>query len=249
MSEPVNRAKTVRRVVVWVVVVSFVLAAVAGIAALLGGGMDETVWRILGTTALSGVFSIAVLCCATLLERRTKVFGAIGIGVSIVTLVLLLGLVWELIPWDDIVTKLAVTGSIATAHFAVASLLLLLVDRRRTPVRVALVTTLALLGVTFLVATFGIWNEDAFGDAYWRVLGIALILAALGVVVVPVMSLLLRDDVAAAAAAPVAPADPTIVSAQLAQQLTDEARRRGISVDALVAPVFAAPGHPDAPTQ
>lgn len=51
-------ATTIRRAIVAVIVVSFGVAALGGIAVLLSGAMSDTVGRVLPTTALVGVFSV-----------------------------------------------------------------------------------------------------------------------------------------------------------------------------------------------
>ena len=60
--------------------------------------------------------------------------------------------------------------------------------------RAGLWLTLALFAVVVVMVLYLIWfREDVDDDLYWRALGIVGILAALGAVVVPVLSLLLRD--------------------------------------------------------
>lgn len=219
-----------RKVIVGIIIVSFGLAALGGIAVLLGGDLGPEAGRVLATTAVVGAFSVAVLCCAALAGRRLQVFGTIGAAVAIATAGLTIWLIW----WQpgfsipDVIWKLLWSGVTLTSAFALASLLLLLANRRRPAVRIGLAITLALFGIVVAMILGLIWFSDALDDnVYPRALGIFAILAALGAVVVPVLSLLMRDEGAAPAPVPISP--------ETAARLSAEAARRGISVDELVA--------------
>ena len=241
---PRSGASRLRRVIVGVIVVSFSLAALGGIVVLLGGDLGEPAGKVLATTAAVGAFSIAVLCCAALVGRRIQVFGLIGAAVSVLTLVLLLVIIWAGFSsdeWWDVLVRAVFTGIAATVAFSLASLLLLLSDRRRGAVRWGLWITLGLFAVVLLMIWYLIWWSDTIsGDAFARVLGVLSILAALGAVIVPVMSLLLPDQRRADD-----PSSPHI-SPELAQRLRAEASRRGVTVEDLVAPVFENPLPPTA---
>lgn len=226
-------ASRVRRVIVAVIVVSFGLAALGGIAVLLGAELGELAMKVLATTATVGLFSVAVLCCAALLGRRAQLFGFSGVGVAVVTAVLVLLLIWTESGGDAFFRWLG-TFVAATGAFALASLLLLLADRRRRVLRAGLTVTLVLIGLVFVLVVNLVWDGVGVdSEVYARVLGIIAILATLGTVVLPVMSLLLRDGQASATDAVIAP--------ELAARLVAEAARRGISVEQLVAPVLASP--------
>ncbi|MEQ6896758.1 hypothetical protein [Microbacterium sp. KR10-403] len=227
---PVTR---LRRVVVVVIVVAFSLAAIGGIVVLLGGNLGDIGSRILATTSVVGAFSLAVLCCATLLGRAQQLFGVIGVAVSALAGLIVVWTVWfqDTIPGDawDTVNRIIGTGVALAIAFALASLLLLLADRRRAAVRIGLVITLAVLALATAMYVFAFWNGDAWSwDGYTRSLGIVSILVALGAIVVPVMSLLMPDD------------RPGTLSHTAASRLEDEARRRGITPDALVDALLAA---------
>ena len=233
-----RRLTWARRVIVGVIVVSFGLAAVLGIVVLLGAEMGEVAGRVLATTAIVGSFSVAVLCGAALIGRRAQVVGAVGVLASILTAALAVYVVWAS-PlagdgWEPLLRTLW-TGVAATSAFALASLLLLLADRRRTAVRIGLIVTLGLLAVLLALTVWLVWGSD-LGEEFARLYGIVAILAALGAIVVPVLSLLLPDRRAA------------VIGARLSERLVTEAERRGITVDELVAPVLGTgDGLPPAP--
>ncbi|GAA5033584.1 hypothetical protein ACFQRL_03190 [Microbacterium fluvii] len=234
---PGTVARTVRRVVVWIIVVAFALAAIGGITVLVGGRLDDTGYRVLGTTSLVGAFSLAVLCCLTLVGRRAQLFGLIGAAIAVATAVCSLVLVWAPWSWDlwSDMYRMLWTGVVLTSASALASLLLMLADRRRTVVRIGLLLTLALFAIVTAMLIVQVWADELDWEVYPRVLGIFAILAALGAIVVPVLSILLPDD------AGIARGD---VSRELGRRLVAEAARRGITVEELVAPVLTA--HPEA---
>lgn len=221
---PRRTASLLRRVIVAIIVVSFGLAALGGIVVLVSGSLDETSARVLGTTAVVGAFSVAVLCCAALAGRRLQAFGLVGAAVSVVAALLVVWAIWSDGSIGDGFWNILWTTVAMTAAFSLASLLLLLADRRRAAVRVGLTVTLALFAIVLAMVVFLIWWPESVDDEVFpRALGIAGILAALGAVVVPVISLLIRDRSSAGGLAP----------ASLAR-LDAEAARRGVSTERLV---------------
>ena len=228
-----TRAQRVRRIMVWVIVASFGLAAISGIVVLLGGDLGDAAARVIATTALVGAFSVAVLCCLSLVGRRVQIFGFVGAAASLLTLLLSLVMLWaQDVLFGDLVFQWLWTGVSATAAASLASLLLLLADRQRSAVRVGLAVTLALFAVVLLMVWYLIWLSDTIqGEGFAR---------ALGGIVVPVLSLLLRDAPAVNAEVDASTPSTAGISPELTQLLIAEAARRGVSVEALVAPVLDA---------
>lgn len=233
MTNPgVRRVIVLRRTLVWLIVASFGVAAVLGIAVLLAGELGETANRVLVTTVTIGAFSVAVLCGATLLGRPPQAVGIAGVVVSILTAGYFTALIWNgssMRDWGDGL-RLQLTGVAATAALSLASLLLLLGGRRRPFVRVGLLVTLGLIALLLALTVYLVWSDES-GDAFMRLYGIVAILTALGAIVVPVSSLLLPDTSRPHASG----VDPV-----LAARLTAAAERRGITMAELVAPVLAA---------
>lgn len=231
------RLATLRRIIVAVIVASFGVAALLGIVALLARDLGDVGFRILLTTATVGLYSIAVLCCATLAGKRLAGFGLAGAAVTVVTAVYTVTLIWI---GDDVrsdaVFQLLASLSALTVAWALASLLLLLSDRSRPVVAWGLRITLGLFAALLLLIWLMIWADLGSAEVFGRLLGIVSILAALGAVVVPVASLLLPDS---PRAAPLSP--------ELAARLQAEAARRGITVEDLVAPLLVASGPPQLP--
>lgn len=191
---PRTVAHRIRRWVVGAIIVSFGIAALGGIAVLLSGAWSDTAGRVLATTALVGLFSVAVLCGVTLFEKPVQWFGWVTVGLSVVTLAWVLWLVWADDPsWGDFTFEFTVTMCVFTAACAVAALLLLLVAHNRQFVRVLLYVTLGLMALGVLLSLLPVWRfEPGDYESYWRATGVVWILAALGIVVLPVTSLLPR---------------------------------------------------------
>jgi hypothetical protein len=155
----------------------------------------------------------------------------VGVVVSILAGVLVIWTIWYDGPYGEVwdaVGRITGTAITFSAALALASLLLLLADRHRTPVRAGLVATLALFAVVAAMIVYLIWASDTVdSEIYPRVLGIAAILAALGAVVVPVLSLLLPDT---ATASP-----PHSWTGRIERA----ARERGVTPDELVTALLA----------
>lgn len=234
---------TLRRVIVGVIVASFTVAAVGGIIVLLGAELGDTAGKVLSSTAIVGSFSVAVLCCASLLGHRVQPVGVVGVAVSVVAAALVLWMLWSgsLLTgemWETFF-RLMWSAVAASAAFSLGSLLLLLTGRRRTPVRVGLFATLALLALLLILTLVLIWAENLDEQFFPRFIGIVAILTALGAIVVPVMSLLLRDPEQTGPA-------PSGISAESLARLRDEAARRGVTPDELVEALLGAPPDPQA---
>jgi hypothetical protein len=137
---------------------------------------------------------------------------------------------------------------------SVCSLILLLASTRSWTVRIALALTLGLLALGTALTLITIWVETAWEyDWLTRVNGIVWILAALGVVVVPLSSLLLKTGSKPTAAtqegtAPHASATQSIASpgpsAASLHRLEAAARAEGITADELLDRLLETDGRP-----
>lgn len=196
---PRRSVRILRRTIVIVIVVTFSLAAAGGIIVLLGDVESEATFKVIGTTALTGAVSVAAFCGATLIGRQAQWFGIVTIGLAVVTLGLALWFLWgdpfggpdNYEVWDFLFKALA-SFALLTAVASVSSLILLLTVRTLV-VRLGLPITLGLLAAGTCLTLVTTWVESAW-ELEWltRINGIVWILAALGVVVVPLTSLLLK---------------------------------------------------------
>ncbi|MGC3020429.1 MULTISPECIES: hypothetical protein [unclassified Brevibacterium] len=254
---------------------AFSLAAAGGIIVLLGDMESEATYRVIGTTALTGAVSVAAFCGATLLGRRSQWFGIVTIGLSVITMALCLWFLWgDPYRWDgpwsetdglsigDIISQVLASSVLLTAVAAVSSLILLLTARTRL-VRIGLPITLGFLVLGTCLVLMMIWVEAAW-ELEWltRLNGIVWILAALGVVIVPLTSLLLRAgakpaDAGETTTGPTRPRSTppeapqragSTLSPSTLDRLDMAARAEGVTVDELVDRLLAAGSRTDPTT-
>ena len=197
--------RDLRRTIAIIIVVAFGLAAAGGIIVLLGDIESEATFQVIGTTAVTGICSVAAFCGATLIGRRVQWFGSVTILLAFVTLLLSVVLLWgDPFSWGDhapgstgmtlgdIFYQVLSSFALVTAVASISSLILLLTSRTWL-VRIGLPITLGLLALGTCLVLVTIWVESAWGlEWLTRINGIVWILAALGVVIVPLTSLLLR---------------------------------------------------------
>lgn len=233
-------AQRARRWVVILIIASFSCAAIAGIMVLFGDVNSEPAYQVLASTALIGVFSIAVFCGVVLAGKRWQPFGWVTVTVAILTLIWCLRLVWGEPSWDEPTVEVTATACVVTAALSVASLLLLLAEHRIRAVRTGLFATLGLIGVGVVMVLMPVWGLelDDF-DWYLRTAGVIWILAALGIVVLPVLSFALKN----AQPLPADAAGPRLSPAAV-HHIETVARREGISPDQLIARVLPSDTEP-----
>lgn len=216
--------KDVRRAVAALVIGSFSIAALFGIIALIGGGeLGETEGKVLLTTVIVGVESIAMLCYLAVSGRRTAIVGISGSLVSLVPFGIALWLTWveydgDTSLWDTF--GVSVTIAATLAH---ACLLLALHHGRRG---LLLAGTLVAMAVVAAMICNAILNGENLGDLYWRVFGIVAILDVLGTVVYAALGLFSRrraDD-----------GEPDLMTPALESRVIDAAQSRGVSPSQLI---------------
>ena len=176
----------VRRWIVRITLGSFSLAALMGIAALLGGGdFGETEGRILLTTLLVGVVSIAVLCYLATAGRSSQPVGVVGGVTAMVPFVTGLLLIWGDLqngPAEGLLRTFGV-GVIVAATLAQVCLLLALGEKAAPLARRLLLGTIALAALVAVLTSVLVLGYDPDGDGFYRALGVVAILDVLGTVV------------------------------------------------------------------
>jgi len=188
-------AKTdVRRVVLAVTISSFSIAALMGIAALLGAGdFGETSVRVLLTTVVVGCASVVTLCCLVVVGGRFEPVGVLGFLFALATAGLALLMVWgrseDLI--DDLYRLFGV-GVTASLTLAQISLLLGLAGARRSIARLMWATIVLAVLVGSMVSAM-ITGYDV-SDGFLRALGIIGILDVLGTLVTISIGVFGRGD-------------------------------------------------------
>lgn len=219
-----------RRVVVACVVGSFGVSALLGIVALLGGGeFGETEANILLTTVIVGVESLALLCYLTLAGHRAVAVGLLGGAVSLVCAGTAASWVWGSWQSGDEPWRLFTITLVVALTLVQASLLIRMADRDRF--RAGLVSTLALAAIVAALLIGAIVSRSlSESEDFWRIFGVVAILDVLGTIVVMAVAAV----VARSTASPAPMTDGAVLTAAVQQRVSDLARERGTTPDALV---------------
>lgn len=216
-----------RRLVSTVVVVSFSLAALLGIVALLSGGdFGETEANVLLTTVIVGLESVAMLCYLAAVGRPFAAVAYVGAPASLAAAGIAMYLTWgdgSGEGWEDLAKAFGVLLALA-ASLAQVSLLLALTLRRG--MTALLMGTLAAITVVAVMVSVAILGEHTTGDGYWRTLGVAAILDVLGTVVLTAASAFRRPGPAEAA--------PGLLTPDVEERVSAAARARGTTPSELV---------------
>lgn len=239
-----------RKGAIYGIIVSFSIAAIVGIIALLSGDFGDTQGKIILTTLLMGASSITALCHLAIADRAMRIVGFVGLAASALALITGLVLIWR--DWYDAFSedwlKVFATAGVLAVSFAHANLLLLLAGRRRLLIRIGLMVTLVMIAAVAIMIILPIVSEGEIPgydneEWYWRLFGVVGILDVLGTVVVPVLAIFVKDapavavvDAAAAGSSPTEHLALTLPS-ELAAALEQRAAADG--VDAATAAIAA----------
>lgn len=186
--------RSFRRAAVIVIIVSLSATALIGIVTLITGAYGELQGKIMLTTLTIGATSVVALCDLAVLGKRIRLVGIAGLLAAAVTLVTTLILIWG-VDSSDVVVKAFGLAAIAAASIAHANLLLLLSERRRAVVRGGLWATVSLIALLLVLLCISILSDgEVWGGVYAKLVGTVAILDVLGTIVVPVVSLFLKDD-------------------------------------------------------
>lgn len=227
----------VRTAVLAVTIASFSIAALMGIAALLGpGDFGETSVRVLLTTVVVGCASVVTLCCLVVVGRRFQPVGVLGFLLTVATAALGLVMVWS--GSDSLVEDLYQTFGVAvTASLTLAQVCLLLglAGARRSLAPLLWSTVVLALVVASMVSALITGYEPA--DGFLRVLGVVAILDVLGTLVTIAIGVFGRHDRALGVSLPPATAArlraESSATGRPVRELVDEAvvRYLDVSVD------------------
>jgi hypothetical protein len=183
-----------RRAVLAVTISSFTIAALMGIAALLGaGGFGETSIRVLLTTVVVGCASVVTLCCLVVVGGRFQPVGVVGVLLAVATAGLGLLMVWS--GSDDLIENLYETFGVAiTASLTVAQICLLLglAGARRSLAPLMWSTVVLAVVVASMVSAL-ITGYDPAAD-FLRTLGVVAILDVFGTLITIAVGVFGRDS-------------------------------------------------------
>jgi hypothetical protein len=175
------------------------LAAAVAIWALLTGSFDDTSVCVLLSGLTAALCTLGGLAGATTLrlnspERRV---GEVTIGLSQLTLLLALALIW--IPGaTDSGTLARALGVTSVLMLAGANASLLLARLRHRDTRMVRVLTQAAIvcatSAALLVSGLFVASEGQVAPAVWRLLGVLVLLALLNTLLVPLARRITRDN-------------------------------------------------------
>lgn len=222
-----QRMKDLRKLVIWLVIGSFSIAALMGIIALLGGGnFGDTEAKILLTTVIVGVESIAVLCYLSVAGRSTAIVGILGGLVSLVPFGLALWLTW--FEFDSLdnegVWQTFGVGVTIAASIAQACLLLAMAESKKFGW--LLISTLASIVIVAGMISLAIVDGADLGDGFWRTFGVVAILDVLGTVVIAAMKAFGRDKQPEG--------EPALLTTAIESRIATAAKERGVSPATLI---------------
>lgn len=236
--------KGARRATVIATIVAFGLSALIGIYALLSGDMNETVGKVLGTTAIVGLASVSILCHLAIVGRAIRVVGFVGIAASLVAFAAAMVMIWT--SWGDNWDAQAQWGkalllsALLAGFLAQANLLLLLSSRRNRIIRLTLQVTFVMIAAVYIcVALLSLTDgriAEGWNEGFGRMLGVFAILDALGTVLSPVLGLVLRSK--EPAGSPETVKLLVTVSSDAAARLREAAEKAHVSVEVLASNIL-----------
>jgi MFS family permease len=174
------------------------LAAAVAIWALLTGSFDDTSVRVLLTGLAAALCTLGGLAASTALrlKKPDRRVGEVTIGLSQLTLLLALVLIWipDATDSETPARALGVT-SVLTLAGAHASLLLAGLRRRdtRTVHRLTQAAIVCATSASLLVSGMFTASDGPIASAVWRLLGVLVVLALLNTLLVPLACKITRD--------------------------------------------------------
>jgi hypothetical protein len=166
------------------------LAAAVAIWALIAGRFDETSVHVLLTGLAAALCTLGGLAGATALSRKSRVrrVGEVSIGLSQLTLVLALALIWipDAIDSDTLTRALGISSVLALAG-AHASLLLSRLNSldTRAVLRLSQGAIFCATSAALLVSGVFAASDGPIASGIWRFLGVLVVLALLNTLLVP----------------------------------------------------------------
>lgn len=220
--------KNLRSLVVRLVVVSFSLAALLGIITLLAAdALGDTGSRVLFTTFVVGVESLAVLCYLAVAGTRRSLMGVAGGAISLVPFAIVLWIIWSETFESDWVWRTFGISLTLAASLAQACLLAAVADKPRPRVSPMLTATFAAIVVLAAMIIYPISTQAEPSGWYWRILGIVAILDVLGTILVIALQKFAGTDNTRHHGSP-------MLSAATEARLVEAARLRGTTPAALL---------------
>ncbi len=182
MPENVN----LRRIFLITLIGSVVTSAVVGIGVILFGDFGSFEVRILMTTLTVTAMSILGMACGAYLESgRGRLLPFLGIGLSIVSALMIFLIIWDLLDDSELFIKSTISASLlatSCSHLSLISLARL--DKRFIWSRI---TAFVCVWTLAAILLYILWFEpDSTSDLVLRIIGILSILIAAITIMTPV---------------------------------------------------------------
>jgi hypothetical protein len=189
----------VKRTFLMTLVGSLVISALLAIGIIVfSNGFDETEVKILMTTVLIGLYSVAMFVHALLHEKSSgdlqkRRFSVLSIGVTSLTLVLTVAFVWNLNSYAAWFIRVVETANVATVVLTHWNLLLLMTPRRQwiSSLRASAMALSFLAGLMILGPVW--WSHFDVGLWYPKLITVLVILSICGTIVSPVLQRVTKD--------------------------------------------------------
>jgi hypothetical protein len=169
---------------IYVFVISLVIAGLIGINAILGGGGGEIQAKILFSTLAFTVYSIIGLCCNAIVGTRYDMFAKIGLLVTACALAYAIITTWA-IPENLAFLQTRFSFLVIAVGLAHASLMLL-VDQKTTAIKLAVVTAMAASVVVALILVSMI--HGIISGISFQLLGVASLIGIVSTLTAPLLS-------------------------------------------------------------
>jgi hypothetical protein len=189
----------VKRTFLIMLVVSLVISAVMAIGIIVfSNGFNETEVKILLTTVLIGLYSVAMFVHALLHETsagdlQKRRLSNLSVGVTALTLVLTVAFVWNLNTYVDWYFEVTQTANVATVILTHWSLLLLMTPKTQwiSSLRASAMALSFLAGLMILGPIW--WSHFDVGMWYPKLVTVLVILSVCGTIVSPVLQRVTKD--------------------------------------------------------
>ncbi len=180
---------TLKRFFLWSLIISFALAAVLGVAAVIlpSWGRRE---EILITTVIFGGFSLVCLACAQSIEKRVlRALMWAGIASSAGAFLIWMLILWGVFSiWGYVDETLIKSGATLTFFgvFAAHVAVLMTINAESGRVRATRTAAVACSALFTLILTGGMWAEEF--DGLWQVLAVLGIVGGCCTLIAPIMA-------------------------------------------------------------
>jgi hypothetical protein len=177
-----------RKVFLISLVTSLTIGSLIGIFIFLFGELGDIEVKILLTTVSVGGFSLAGLVSSVSYEKHLyKTFSLISIITAVSGFSVMILTIWEILSFGDVwkIALVLTIFSVALAHISIS----LFMKTDKPIVNAAATSTIVAISIVAGMLVYLVLSEvSGFGEFYFRLLGVFVILDVLGTIVTPILS-------------------------------------------------------------